>query len=177
MNSGASCDSIFELMNNGTIPLGRIRELKEFPSKMKGGYYRDLAAEFSTSDAENKATDEKFIDKVLVLPMQMSISRAPTGFRINETTLWCDLDLDLILILDQVENENHNTTHEASFFHDADERDDNFQMILTALPSELKSNIDGANKNEPESKNENEEMLQKTQELLDQHRHQQELES
>ena len=130
---------------------------------MKGGYFRDLAAEFSTSDAENKATDEKFIDKVLVLPMQMSITRAPTGFRINETTL------------DQVENENHNTTHEASFFHDADERNDNFQMILTALPSELKSNIDGANKNEPESKNENEEMLQKTQELLDQHRHQQEL--
>ena len=116
------------------------------------------------------------MDMVLVLPMQMSMiqshSKAPTGFRINETTLWCDLDLDLIP--DQVKNENHSTTHEPRFFYDADERNDNFQMILTALLSKLKSNIDGANKNEPESKNDNEEMPQETQELLDQHRHQQE---
>ena len=65
-------------MNNGLIPLGRIEELKKFYSKMKGDYYRDLAAEFSTIDAENKAADEKFIDKFLVLTRQASMKETST---------------------------------------------------------------------------------------------------
>ena len=72
-------------------------------------------------------------------------------------------------VWDIVENENHNMTHEARFFHDADEWNDNFQKILTALPSKLKSNIDGASKNKPESKSECVEMLQEAQKLLGQH--------
>ena len=96
MNSRASYDSILELMNDGHIPLDRIRGLKDFYSKMKGDYCRDLAAEFSTRDAVNKAADDKFIDKVLVLTRQASMKETSTcpdrrridaqRFRINTKT-------------------------------------------------------------------------------------------
>jgi len=45
------------------------------------------------------------------------------------------------------------------------------QSTLKALLTKLKSDIGGANKHETESKGENEKMLQRTQERLDQHRH------
>ena len=70
--------------------------------------------------------------------------------------------------------------HEKIFFEGEDKWDDNHfvyqlepqQSILKALISKLKSNIGGKNKHEYESKNENEKMLQRTQERMDQHRHQ-----
>ena len=72
--------------------------------------------------------------------------------------------------------------HEEIFFYGEDKWNDNHfvyqlepqQSMLKALISKLKSDIGGDNKHEYESKNENEKMLQRTQERLDQHRHQQE---
>ena len=64
--------------------------------------------------------------------------------------------------------------HKEILFYDADEWNEHFQSILKALLSKLKSDMDGAYEHEPESKNENEVRLQRTQQHLDQHRHQQE---
>ena len=68
--------------------------------------------------------------------------------------------------------------HEKIFYGEDKWNDNHFvyqlelqQSILKALISKLKSDI-GGNKHEYESKNENEKMLQRTQERLDQHRHQ-----
>ena len=70
--------------------------------------------------------------------------------------------------------------NEETLFYGEDKWNDNHfvyqletqQSILKALISKLKSDIDGDNKHEYVSKNENEKMLQRTQERLDQHRHQ-----
>ena len=123
---------------------------------MKGDYYRDLAAEFSTSDAESKAADVKFIDKVLRELPQDSESIQQHSGRPHPR-----------------QDEERESHHDAQG-NNADEWNEHFQSILKALLSNLKSDMDGAYEHEPESKNENEVRLQRTQEHLDQHRHQQE---